>query len=270
LVPSAGGASVRNHRLRSVHTWAFAIGDGDLRGNLVQRYAGYDLLVVDGQGASRAQVGALRRAGKIVLAYLDVGTIEPGRPWYGSLKPYRLDYWPDWGEWYARVDAAGYRQAMVRRVAPRILRKGFAGLFLDNTDMVESHPRQTRGMRALVRALARLVHRRGELLFSQNGENSIRPMLRYYDGWNREDVSSTYDFARRRYVRQAPGEVSAAVRALRRIAAAGLLTLATDYAAAGDAQSAAAAIHTACRAGALPFVSDIGLTRVPPRPARCD
>jgi uncharacterized protein (TIGR01370 family) len=262
-------AAPRNPRLRSVHTWAFAIGDGDGIGNLVSRYRGYDLLVLDGQEATARQVHALRHAGKIVLAYLDVGTIEKGRPWYHAASRYRLDYWPDWGEWYADVAAPGFRELISGTVAPSMLHKGFDGLFLDNTDMIETHPHQTEGMRTLVRKLARLVHGQSKLLFAQNGEDTIGPLLPYYDGWNREDVSATYDFGAHRYVRQPHGEVAAADRALRRIARAGLLTLATDYAAAGDAAAAGAAVRNACSAGALPFVSDIDLTRVPAVAARC-
>ena len=270
----AGGASAafatpQDRRLRHVRTWAFAIGDGDLIGNLAVRDAGYDLLVIDGQEASSGQVHALRRAGKVVLAYLDVGTIEPSRPWYTAAKAYRLDYWPDWGEWYADVSNRGYRNLIERHLAPAMLRKGFDGLFLDNTDTVETHPLQVAGMRTLVRGLSMQVHSRRELLFAQNGEDSIGPTLRYYDGWNREDVTSTYDFSRHQYVVQPADERASAAAALRRISGAGLLVLATDYTAAGDAAGAALAARNACAAGALPFVSDIDLTRVPAVPARC-
>ena len=176
-------------------------------------YAGYDLVVLDGQEASARQVRALRAAGKVVLAYLDVGTIERGRPWFAAARPYRLNYWPDWGEWYANVSAPGFRRLMANRVAPSMLRKGFSGLFLDNTDMIETHARQTRGMRVLVRSLAHLVHSGHRFLFAQNGEDSIGPLLPYYDGWNREDVSATYDFSRHRYIRQGAGEVARRPRA---------------------------------------------------------
>ena len=267
----AGGAAARprDARLRAVHSWAFAIGDGDLSGNLVARYARYDLLIVDGEGASASQVAALRRAGKLVLAYLDVGTIEPYRSWYPLLKPYRLAYWPDWGEWYAAVSRPGYRRAIAGRIAPMLLSKGFDGLFLDNTDMIDSFPRQTAGMRTLIRSIAGLVHGRGELLFAQNGEDTIGPVLRYYDGWNREDVTATYDFSHKRYVLQPRSEVRAALRALRRIAAAGLLVTSTDYTRTDDRRASGLAITNACAAGALPFVSDIDLRRVPPVPVRC-
>jgi hypothetical protein len=269
LAGGQAGATPRSPRLARVHTWAFAIGDGDLHGNLLRRYAAYDLVVVDGESATRGQIATLRDAGKLVLGYLDVGTIEPDRSWYRLLKPYRLAYWPDWGEWYARVSAPGYRQAIAARIAPALLAKGFDGLFLDNTDMVETYRGQSAGMRALVRRLARLVHGRGRFLFTQNGEDSIGPLLLEYDGWNREDVSATYDFAQHPYVVQPRSEVRAAQAALRRIARAGLLVLATDYTGSGDRAGASRSVADACAAGALAFVSDLDLTRVPAAPARC-
>jgi hypothetical protein len=63
--------------------------------------------------------------------------------------------------------------------------------------------------------------------------------------------------------------VTSAQTALRRIAAAGLLVTATDYLPAGDDADTAGAVRNACAAGALPFVSDIQLTRVPAEPLRC-
>jgi hypothetical protein len=265
LATSAASAAPRDGRLQSVHSFAFAIGSGALGRSL----SSYDLVVVDGQEASAARVAALRRGGAIVLAYLDVGTIERGRWWWRAARPYRLDLLAAWGEWYADVRDPRYRGLIASRVAPWMLRKHFDGLFLDNTDMIESHPRQRGGMRLLAAALARLVHGRGGLLFTQNGEVSIGPTLRYYDGWNREDVSFTYDFARSRYVAQPPEQVAAAQAALRRVGAAGLLVTATDYVPAGDDADTATAAHNACTAGALPFVSDIQLTRVPAQPLRC-
>ena len=102
-----GPAAPRDPRLASVRTFALAIGSGDLSGDISARYRGYDLVVVDGQEATRAQLAALRAGGRIVIAYLNVGAIEPERPWYRLMKGYRLDYWADFGEWYANVASRG-------------------------------------------------------------------------------------------------------------------------------------------------------------------
>jgi len=232
-----------------VHTWAFAIGSGTLRGDIAHRFAGYDLVVVDGQEVTHRQVATLHAGGALVLGYLDAGTIEPYRPWFRRAKPYRLDYWKQWGEWYANVDAAGFRRLIVG-VASSFERKGLDGLFLDNTDMIETHARQAPGMKRLVAALAKLVHGRDGFLFAQNGADVGGPIFRYLDGWNREDVGTD------------PG----AVHDLRAMRARGLLTLATGYVKDASSSAVQRDIRLACRAGALPFVSNLALTQIPAPP----
>jgi endo-alpha-1,4-polygalactosaminidase (GH114 family) len=248
----AGSAGAVPPRLAAVHTWAFAIGTGTLHGDIAQRYAGYDLVVVDGQEVTKRQVATLHRGGALVLGYLDAGTIEPYRPWFKRAKPYRLDYWKQWGEWYANVDAPGFRK-LLRGVATAFERKGLDGLFLDNTDMIETHPKQARGMRLLVASLAKLVHGRSGFLFAQNGADVDGPILRYLDGWNREDI----------------GTDASAVGDLRAMHARGLFTLATGYVKDASSPAVAHDIGLACGAGALPFVSNLELTRIPQPPAHC-
>ncbi len=252
-------------RLAAVRSFAFAIGDGALDRDI----AGYDLIVVDGEEATRERVAALGAGGAIVLAYLSVGTIERGRSWFPRARRYRLERWDDWGEWYADVNRPGFRRLIASRVAPAMLDKGFDGLFLDNTDMVATHRRHRRGMRTLVERLSRLVDARGAYLFTQNGEEEIGPLLAHFDGWNREDVTATYDFDRRRYARVRPRDTRSAQAALRRIAAGGLLVTTTDYTRRASDPAAVDAVANACAAGAIPFVSDIGLRRLPATPFAC-
>ncbi len=263
----AAGAIPRDPRLAAVHSWAFAIGDGTLRGDLRSRYDDFDLVIVDGEDVSTTQVRELHASGALVLGYLDVGSIERGRSWFQQARPYRLDYWGDWGEWYANVAAPEYRSLLAERVAPTMMDKGLDGLFLDNLDMIETHPAQARGMRTLVGRLADEVHGNGKLLFAQNGDHVLGRMLTSLDGWNREDVGSTYDFHDGEYRRTSSADTAAAQQALRRIGARGVLTLATGYTDGSPGQDANVAAQ-ACAAGALPFISDIELTRIAPA-ARC-
>jgi hypothetical protein len=257
----AATASAREiDRLAGVRTFALALGDGAAERDL----SAYDLVVVDG-GISARRVAAIKAGGPLVLGYLSVGTIERGRSWFAAARPYRLDYWDDWGEWYADTARAGFRRLILDRVAPAIMHRGFDGLFLDNVDVVASHPKQRAGMLEIVR---RLGARQG-YVFAQNGEEVIEPFLPYLDGWNREDVSRTYDFDSRRYVAVPEADRRAAVAALRRVAKSVRVVTATDYVRGGDADAARMATRVACAAGALSFVSDIGLRRVPSQPIRC-
>jgi uncharacterized protein (TIGR01370 family) len=247
-------------RLSGVHSFALALGDGAADKDL----GGYDLAVVDGSTPA-PRVKQLRAGGAIVLGYLSVGTIEPYRSWYKAAKPYRLDRWDDWGEYYADVAKPGFRDLIAKRVAPAILRRGFDGLFLDNVDMIVEHRAQAAGMRALVKRLARGPG----YLFAQNGDEIIDRFVPWLDGWNREDVSYTYDFDRERYAAVPAEGRDAAVATLRAMTEKVKLVTATDYVGQGDAEAARKATATACAAGALSYVSNIELRRVPQPPPTC-
>jgi hypothetical protein len=66
-----------------------------------------------------------------------------------------------------------------------------------------------------------------------------------------------------------PADRLAAQGALRRIKAAGLLTTSADYTARGDQAAFRESVANSCAAGAIPYVSNIGLTRVPRPAPRC-
>jgi uncharacterized protein (TIGR01370 family) len=288
---SAASAAGTGSPLDEVESFAFAIGGKGLAGNVQKRFGAYDLVVADGEESKAKKIAALRARGKIVLGYLSVGTIENWRGWYPKAKRFRLDKEPDWrGEWYADTAAPGFRNLIVDQVAPSFLAKGFDGIFLDNTDMIETHRAQRDGMYALVGGLRALLDQPaarsaveqsapagasgsngtpGRYLFAQNGDSTVGPMLSDLDGWNREDVTHTYDFDRDRYAAVPRAEWQAAKRALREIRAAGKLTTSTDYTRNGQGRWVSRAIRSACRVGAVPFVSNIELSRVPRRAARC-
>lgn len=263
-------AQTTRERLSSAQSFAFALGVDVEETEIVTKLSSYDLIVLDGEETPARVVAALRANGAIVLGYLSVGTIERYRSWYRDVRRYRLERWDDWGEWYADTSKRRYRDLITRRVAPRILRKGFDGLFLDNFDMILTHRRQAPGMRSLIRSLASLVHARGKLLFLQNGEEALAPLLGVIDGWNREDVTFTYDFDSSIYQRVSTADHEAALEALRMVSAQGVFTTAADYIAAEDAAAQQEAAAAACSVGALPFVGDIDLSRLPMTPLTCE
>jgi uncharacterized protein (TIGR01370 family) len=269
LWASSADAATEDPRLAQVDDWAFAIGDDVETDADVERLAPFDLVVVDGELTSARRVADLRANGSVVLGYLSVGTIERYRSWYRRAKRHRMELWGDWGEWYADVRAKGFRRLIARRVAPKILGRGVDGMFLDNVDMIDGHPKQRRAMFRLVRTLSRLAHSGGGYLFAQNGAKAIKPVWSALDGWNLEDVTWGYDFKRRRYARREEAEASAGLAQLARLSAAGLLVTATDYTAAEDRAAIDESVANSCAAGALPFVSNIALTRIPAAPYAC-
>lgn len=265
---AAEPSALRRPELAAVGSFALALGVDPLDDAAIERLGAYDLVVVDGGSTEPEQVAALQERGTLVLGYLSAGTVEPYRPWYATARDegWLLDEWEDWDEWYAEVAEPGLRDLLVTE-ARRELDQGFDGLFLDNTDMVASHPDQVDGMVALVAALDAEV---GDgLLFAQNGDDTVGAIADHLDGWNREDVTATYDFDAEAYAEVDQADGAAARATLRRLRADGLLVTATDYTARADDPLAGVATDRACRAGALPFTSDIGLTRIASTPTTC-
>ena len=268
---SSGGSSeaAATRPTDEITSFALALGVDPLDTAALDRLGRYDLVVIDGS-SSAGKVAALHRRGARVLGYLSVGTVEPYRPWYQKARQegWLLDRWPDWDEWYVDVRAAGFRDLMVSEGRRQVSEAGFDGLFLDNTDMVAEHKAQARAMVTLVADLDKML-RPDHLLFAQNGDTTVSMIADHLDGWNREDVSFTYDFDRASYQPVSEADSRSARKTLSRLAERGLIVTATDYTKAGDQPAATQAIRAACSAGALPFVSNIDLSRIPNQPARC-
>jgi len=255
-------------RVPGVQTWALAIGDGALSGGtdaVVGRLGAFDLVVIDAEETAPDQVAALQDAGTLVLGYLSVGTIEPQRSWYPELEPYATEGLEDWDEYYADVSDPDYRDAIIQ-VALDVLDKGFDGLFLDNVDMVESHPDHEAAMRGLVSRLSVQVRATDRVLFAQNADEFAVTLAPFLDGWNREDVTFGYDFAADEYARTTPEARAEALAAVAGMLDAGVLVTTTDYVPAAGSAQEDEAVEISRDAGALPYVSDIELERIPAAP----
>jgi endo-alpha-1,4-polygalactosaminidase (GH114 family) len=274
---SATGGSQPAKASTDPASFAFAIGNGTLKGSAGEvggRYEDFDLVVVDGEEASAVKIAAIQATGATVLGYLSVGTIEKWRGWFDEVKRYRLKAWQDWkDEWFADTSKAGFRKRIANEIAAELLQKGFDGLFLDNTDMVEtdSHRAQRKGMGKLIEMLDSLTHGDGKLLYAQNGgpamldgypQQDVAPLAAHFDGWNREDVTWTYDFDHHTYKPNPAGARNEALQELEDVGAEGLVTTATDYVELDDGDDTAEcdSLLNAESAGALEYVADIGLT----------
>ncbi|HYN96979.1 MAG TPA: endo alpha-1,4 polygalactosaminidase, partial [Pilimelia sp.] len=191
-----------------------------------------------------AEITALRRRGKKVLAYFEIGSVEDFRPEYRPLRAQApdvlLNVWPDWpNERFVRYWDERWWQRAVRPRLDQALRAGFDGVYLDtplayeeiDLDLVPgwSRDRLARAMTALIVRISRYAkgRRPGFWVFPQNS-----PELRHHAGYTAAidgigmeelfylatDSPCTADYC---------AENLAETRALRR---AGKLVLAVDYA----------------------------------------
>lgn len=254
--------------LERVETFAFGLGVDPSEARSQLRLGAHDLVVIDGE-ADAADVAALQGDGAVVLGYLSVGTVEPYRSWFDEAtdRGWLLDRWEDWDEWYADLREVGLRDRLAAE-AEAILAAGFDGLFLDNVDAVDVHPEQTAPMVQLVGDLRALLGPE-RLLFAQNGDPLDLGIGDDLDGWNLEDLSFTFDREADGYVPVDAAQRRAGADRIEQVRAAGILVTTADYLPAVDPVLEQEAAAVACAAGAVPFVGDLELTRIPTEPLRC-
>lgn len=80
------------------------------------------------------EIAALQAAGKQVLAYMEIGSIESFRPEYPTVieRGLVLNSWPDWpDEFFVRYWEESWWALVVRRRLDRAITGGFDGVYLD-------------------------------------------------------------------------------------------------------------------------------------------
>jgi cysteinyl-tRNA synthetase len=265
---ASDGERRRTARLQALHRcarWAPVIG-ADVLGDL----DGHDLVVVDGLADADGDDRLARRRlsavphGALAISYLSLGTIEKWRSYAGEVPNAwtlgRVHGWP--GERYVDARRSGWQEIMLRE-AVKIAERGFDGLFLDNLDVSDDHPRTRTGVVELVQRLRASV---GDLLLvAQNGLGTVEHLP--VDAISHEDV--WWRWEGHGYAPSHPSDTTAILTGLRRQRERGLTVLTLDYTEPG----AAAADEVVARSraeGFLPAVSVLALDRAPHAPLAGD
>jgi polysaccharide biosynthesis protein PelA len=147
---------------------------------------------------------------KRLLAYLSLGEIATNRPYFAAVKAegLLLGENPNWrGSFYVETRDPRWQRRVVEDLVPGILAAGFAGVFLDTLDdpaaLERSDPKRYSGMTSsaadLVRSL-RQTYPRIHIMVNRGFElmPAIAPFI---DSLLGESVYTTYDAARKRYLR---------------------------------------------------------------------
>ena len=222
----------------------------------------------------RGEVRALRRSGKRVLAYFEIGSIESFRPEYPHLRQRHpdliLNRWDEWPEeYFVKYWTDRWWRLVVRPRVDRALTAGYGGVYLDTPVAYEEIPlrladghsrsRLGRQMVDLIMRIERYAHRRrpGFWIVPQNSPElySYHGYLRAIDGIGMEEL-----FYRATDKPCTAGWCGENLRNTRRIRDAGKLVLAVDYAVRPRSVRRACARYA--REGFAGYVTTVALNRI--------
>ena len=158
------------------------------------------VLVVDPAHFEEREIAFLKVSGHTVYGYLNVGSLEAFRPYYGRFKRFVLGRYENWdGEWWVDVSAAPWRDFVVSELAAEYVRKGIDGFFVDNCD-VYHYRRSRRIFDGLSEVLRRLSGYGLEVLINGGDEYATAALEEYgsiaglFSGVNQETVFTRIDF----------------------------------------------------------------------------
>ena len=104
----------------------------------IKDFDGYDFVVIDAQELRKEQLKQLHSSGHIVYSYLNVGSLEKSREYFGQYKKLRLDRYENWpDEFWVNVSDAAWITFAGEILPGMILKKDpqIDGFFLDNLDI---------------------------------------------------------------------------------------------------------------------------------------
>lgn len=98
------------------------------------------IAVIEFTEFSNYQIGRLLESNIKLIAYLNVGAIEKTRPYYNGAKKYVIGNYGDWDEKWMNLSAAAWQSFLINQ-AILLKKRGAAGLYIDNLDVVEEFPK---------------------------------------------------------------------------------------------------------------------------------
>ncbi len=230
----------------------------------LQQLQRFDLLILAPEAYSRREILALRRRGKTVLGYLNVGETESYRGFSGAVPPaFRLGPNPAWpGHTFIDPGYDGWLPLLQKNVIEPMLKKGFMGFFLDAVDLAAPwrFPQTRKAMIALIHRLRETYPQ--AILVANNCLFLLNEIAADLHGAVAEEVFFMADAAGNYRPRPAAARQQRLAEILNAKLRYRMPVFLIDYCA-DPAEPKCMAVHIAARELGLPqFISDVRLSRL--------
>lgn len=180
---------------------------------------GYKALILESQLYTSDEVQLIKEKEVNAFAYLSLGEVNESRWYFDELQEIGfLGQNEFWGSYFIDLKNERVKNLYIEEVIPRILEKGFDGLFLDTIDAVAPYTPRSEYKTDMVKLINEIRDQFPDIVMIQNGgdfllsevENSI-------DGYAKEDIASAYDFNTSSYNLEEEGPYNVSVASIRAI-----------------------------------------------------
>ncbi|MEW6534852.1 MAG: endo alpha-1,4 polygalactosaminidase [Candidatus Auribacterota bacterium] len=232
---------------------------------------GYAMAILDAD--SVPDPTAYKNAGITCIGYVSLGEVEDYRWYWKKIRneAYILDENPDWkGNYYIDPRDKRWSDFFIRRVIPKILNKGYDGIFLDTIDtalyLEWRDPEKYAGAKLAMAKIIREIRKAYPeiIIISNNGIAMLETFAGSVDIALVEDLYTGFDFENERYTDQDADTTIEWTKKLKQSQKKyGIQVITLDYAEASDRQKIKTIYKTSLENGFWPLVSDIKLATIP-------
>ncbi|MBF8272766.1 MAG: hypothetical protein HW380_1871 [Magnetococcales bacterium] len=235
----------------------------------------FDLLVFD--GAAHPPIESLTERDKTTLGYLSLGEVKNHHPYFKALERERLlleENVNGKASFFIDLRDRRWTQRVIEELVPRLIRKGFDGIFLDTLDtppfLEKREPEKFKGMREAAINLVKTIrlHYPQQKIMMNRGYALLPEVGPHIDMLMAESLRSSHDFANNRYYRVDEAQYRTMVDVLQKTAKrfVNLKIYTMDYWDTDDGPGVAAIYREERANGFLPYVSTIKLDQITPPP----
>lgn len=200
----------------------------------IERLRDYRIIVIEPSEFNSNQISKLRKSGKKVYGYLNIGAIENYRPYYNRFKDKTLGTYKEWpNERWVDVSDAEWQRFVVDELGKKYSEMGFDGFFIDNADVYHHYHTDStfQGLCSILKGLKSyklsILINGGDVFVSRCMDEKIANTL--FDGINQETVFTDIDFERKSYGKQAVKETQYFKEYLSRVKKNGLSVYLLEY-----------------------------------------
>lgn len=228
----------------------------------------YDLYVFD--STYYPKLAPFKAAGKPVVGYISLGEVEKRNTYFAQIKAKDLlvdenENWPD--SFRVRIGDRKWRKFVVDKLIPKIIAKGFDGIFMDTVDTadylenVKKMKGQVKGAIDLLKEIRRKYPKL--IMVLNNGLFLTDEVGKQIDALVVEDIYTLYDFKTKKYnlaTQKWTEERLVPVKKFQEEFKKPILPL--DYLKRSDRKAIRKVRDEALAQGFVPYISDIDLKTV--------